>query len=90
LDLATEVLNKPSSIKDSYRVDYFLYIFKDPPFVSRLIIWNGLYGTFNLPRPMSPKISQIRAKSCLIEELIEKGFFNIEEINQLRDKGLIE
>jgi hypothetical protein len=39
---------------------------------------------------MSPKISQIRAKSGLIEELIETGFFNKEEIDQLRDKGLIE
>jgi Fe2+ transport system protein FeoA len=39
---------------------------------------------------MSQKISEIRAKSGLIEELLEMGFFNQEEIQQLRDKGLIE
>jgi hypothetical protein len=39
---------------------------------------------------MSQKISEIRAKSGLIVELLEMGFFNPEEIQQLRDKGLIE
>jgi hypothetical protein len=39
---------------------------------------------------MSPKISEIRAKSDLIENLAEKGFFNPEEMQRLREKGLID